>query len=506
MSSWISGRLDKLGLFWLALTHRLLFLFSNPDAEWPYTIFYFGDTRNFYDIVSAFMQGNRLEGGLPFHPPAFPWFLSGVYWVTGANPSTGAVNHLAVKIVFCLVGSCGPVLLYTWVKPHLGRLVAILSALMMVWHFGFLVLSVAPLSEGLFLDVLLVSLILFQSLPGHPFSRSSKPLKKPLLIIYGLSLGFLPLIRAEGLAFSMGQILIIGWAVKKQRWKWAWVTVCFLLPIAGWTWRNFRSLSQINEQYRSQLAEPLPTFVPFTLYGPINLALANHENANGTFNTLPLEVAGETTRLDLTNPVHLRLLLHGERDALAFMQNHPGQFVTLAWKKLVILSDVFSLGWTQWDLPGGLNGTRRPVDVFTPSSKVHAVFVLFPLAGIILIFRSKNRYFGIFILGIMGIMTGVTILFFGYVRLGLMALPFLFPPAALALSTLLKKKDRQRHIKTGMGIIALLMMLDLGGLIFKKDFQATGTTLKGSNLINQDLSVELKMKFVPLFPTDKKEP
>ena len=65
------------GLALLAWLHRLAFLSSNRDRAWPYTVFYEGDSRTFFEYARALLAGRLHDSGIPFHPPGFPGFLAG---------------------------------------------------------------------------------------------------------------------------------------------------------------------------------------------------------------------------------------------------------------------------------------------------------------------------------------------------------------------------------------------------------------------------------------------
>ena len=98
----------------------------------------------------------------------------------------------------------------------------------------------------------------------------------------------------------------------------------WLLAVAPWAARNAVRLAEFNERHAGRLAEPLPLFVPLTLYGPLNLALANHPGSDGTFSPAPL-TAGGGTMLDLEDPRHLEMVLHGQRMAWRWAREHPAR-------------------------------------------------------------------------------------------------------------------------------------------------------------------------------------
>ena len=127
--------------------------------------------------------------------------------------------------------------------------------------------------------------------PGAPAGRSGRQRRAAgnPPSASGLILGFLALIRAEGVLIAvllvgtgllgaLARPIAAGVSSPGPWWRWA----------GCWPWRPGRSrnavrLSAMNERLAGRLAEPLPTFVPLTIYGPVNLALANNPQADGTF-------------------------------------------------------------------------------------------------------------------------------------------------------------------------------------------------------------------------------
>ncbi|MFL6293072.1 MAG: hypothetical protein ACJ759_19435, partial [Thermoanaerobaculia bacterium] len=103
-----AGRADlwwALGLTVLAWVHRLAFLKSNLDWDWPYTIFYEGDSETFYEYARALLNGRLYDNGIPFHPPGFAWVLAFIHTLVGAGAGHERVPYFAVKVVTALIGS-----------------------------------------------------------------------------------------------------------------------------------------------------------------------------------------------------------------------------------------------------------------------------------------------------------------------------------------------------------------------------------------------------------------
>ncbi|HYO12034.1 MAG TPA: glycosyltransferase family 39 protein, partial [Thermoanaerobaculia bacterium] len=421
------------GLTLLAWIHRILFLRSNRDWSWPYTVFYEGDSETFFNYARALIEGRLYDNGIPFHPPGFAWVLAGIHTLVGAGPGE-RVPYFAVRVIVALIGSLPVGLLYLAVRPYLGRTIALLAALLSVYHFGLSVLAVAPVTEGTYLSLLLGSILLWSRLE-HPLAAPEAPpggWKSALFL--GLLLGFLALTRAEGVLIAV--ILIgtglLGRFARRQislasLRPWGLIALGWVLAVTPWTIRNGIRLSEMNERLGNRLAEPLPVVVPLTIYGPVNLALANNPQAKGTFSRDFLASQSHAPVLDLTDPDHLELILHGDRVARTWILENPGDFARLVLVKWRLFFSAWKLGWTQWNLPGGLVGDRQPVDVFVPDSPAALAFGL-PLALLGLLYglavSGGPRRWTILVLLLTAAGMVTTGLFFGYTRLGLLALPF----------------------------------------------------------------------------------
>ena len=127
---------------------------------------------------------------------------------------------------------------------------------------------------------------------------------------------------------------------------------------------------------------------PFvSAYGPLNFALANHADATGGFDRSPLSeppgLAGGRTSYpaflvqglppaDLTfvYPPHLNLFNEGYAIGWGWIARHPADFVRLAFRKLAIFWEGAAAGFTGYNLPMGLSGNRRAVDLVTAEGGV----------------------------------------------------------------------------------------------------------------------------------------
>lgn len=504
-----------LGLTLLAWVHRLAFLRSNRDWTWPYTLFYEGDSQTFYDYARALLDGRLYDNGIPFHPPGFAWVLAAIHALVGAGPGENRVPYVAVKVVIALVGSLPVGLLYLLVKPYLGRAAALIASLLCAWHFGLYVIGVAPVTEGTYLTVLMLCLLLWSRRFEHPLAAPDIPRGGwKSAVGLGLLLGFLALIRAEGVLIAVilvgvGLVGSVGAALRRWR-PWALVALGWALAVAPWAIRNAIHLSGMNERLAGRLAEPLPTFVPLTIYGPVNLALANNPKASGTFSRDFLASQAHSSVLDLTDPQHLEFILHGDRLAWDWIRKNPGDFARLVGAKWKLFFSAWTLGWTQWDWPGGLKGVRRPVDVFTPDSGAGwGLGLPFAVLGLVCCLStpgaSRRWAFLVLLLTLAGMVT--TGLFFGYVRQGLLVLPFWLTLTAAALVwmgerfakrasgfTFLPAGPSRRLLQTLAGVALVLLLLELRGAGDNRNYLATGTNLPGQNYLDRDQPVYLQVK------------
>src|SRR5262249_52098210 len=137
-----------------------------------------------------------------------------------------------------------------------------------------------------------------------------------------------------------------------------------LLVIVPWSLRNARTLARYDREH-PELAEPLPVFVLVSNYGALNFALANAPGADGTFKP-DLITQGTGAGIDFADARQLSLYLHGYGEGLQYLTGHPAEGATLIARKIAIGLDAGSLGYGISNLPGGLTGTRRAVDLFTP--------------------------------------------------------------------------------------------------------------------------------------------
>ncbi len=580
-------------LLWLvAFSHRLFLQLGSVDRSWPFPVFYEGDAETFHRFALSILAGQTYDGGIPFHPPLYPLFLAAAHALLG-NPAPGLVLRIAHGAVYAL----SVPLLWLWMRKHLPAGAALAGALLAAWSFGLAVISTAAVSEGLYLLLLLAGLLAFDGLreaqegsagatrPGgggtgrRPAGRVSVAARRAIPL--GVLGGLLALTRAEGLGWSLLLLAAGGLAAWRARrlgsgevaalppavssavraaaaspssgtrsasrapvLPWAIALGALLLTLAPWTVRNAVVLSRANRLEATRHLDPLPTLVITTAYGPLNFALANHAGAPGYFTRRALTSGLRRDVLDLTDPQHRDLFLHGYHRGWDWIRRHPGDFFSLAARKVALLARGLRLGWTQWDLPGGLKGTRYPVDLVTPDSgaavPIHLALLLSG-AWLLLTGRAgggRGRRSGRVLLAVAGgsvlFSIGVTVAFFGYARQSLPTLALLcgvegtalasgagwlwrrvrrFPgwtPDAVPRTVSVELPDPGDPRRDGLlagptsrargpllvaGLIVALWAIEFAGAFQNRNFLATGETqADSSRMLNRDSIMVLSPK------------
>lgn len=510
-----------LGLGALAFFHRLCFLRSNRDRDWPFTIFYEGDSEFYFRFARSVAGGEVYDQGLPFHPPGFAYLLSWIHsWVGDGE----RIPHFDVKVVLAGLSSMAVCWLYLLTRRYLGHRVGLVAGLLATYHFGLYVISVAPVTEGVFLSLSLGIWYLFVTRFEHPLSapdaRPTTALWAPVLL--GALAGCAALVRAEAMllpfllvAFGLwGSWSTAGFGLGRLKqadvWgPWLVTLAAAALVVAPWTLHNHRTLSELNRDLEGKIAEPLPTFVPITIYGPLNLALANNSLADGSFSRDVMSSQKLQGNLDLEDPQHLEFVLHGDRMARRWIAEHPGDFLTLMGKKWELASRAATLGFSQWNQPGGLDGVRRPVDVMTPE-RDGLRWILLPLAGaglvvLWLVGGAARRWLWLSFAATLLPIISITV-FFGYVRQGLLMMPWVLVLVAAVLVAVAERglqglrpdavPDRlsRRRALALVALVAVTMaVLEYRGVDDERNYEATGTTIPGSHKLNRDQPVTLKV-------------
>ncbi len=480
-------------IFLLAAGERLAFLLGSSDRAWPFSIFYEGDAEAFYEFAQAILAGRPYDNGIPFHPPLFPLALAGLHGLLG-DP----VPHGILRAILAIASAIVPLLLFLSLRRAIGRGAALAAALLACFSFALDALGTAATSEGLSMILVLWMVLLAMA---ARFDGDARPRRRAALL--GLLTGLAALARAEGVA--AGLLIFAAWSCVGRSAPWRsrvapslfWVGALALV-LAPWTIRNAVSLSAWNESVGRGIGVELPRFVPITSYGPLNFALANHDGASGGFSRALLRSKSEVAVLDLADPEHARHFIHGGEIGLAWISRRPGAFLRLAGRKIEIASRALDLGWTPWNLPLGRSGTRLPVDLFAPDrSGLRYAQILLAVAGAALLLRrSRDRSTLAILAAPIVALLAANVLFFGYVRLGALALPYLFALEGIALAALAARLPAGWKARiagrwgVGIAIAAAIAILAVAATQ-DRNYTASGTSDRPGGKLIRDAPIRI---------------
>jgi hypothetical protein len=259
---------------------------------------------------------------------------------------------------------------------------------------------------------------------------------------------------------------------------------------------------EILDQAFGYRPRPLRRFPFVSSYGPLNFALANHARATGGFDRSLLEeapplgggassyppflVQGLPPRdLTFVYPPHLRLFNEGYSIGGKWILDHSGAFARLALRKLAIFWPGTASGLTGWNLPVGLSGLRRPVDMVVPdrglTGRVWRIVILFGcLAGIV---AGRRRAAIVPWLVFLLTRLAATVLFFGYARQGAAAIPVVGVLVGLAASA---TPIRIRAGSTAIPLLLLGVALDGARAVAKPELAIDGRRVTVSEPLHPD--------------------
>ncbi|MFP2925637.1 ArnT family glycosyltransferase, partial [Pyxidicoccus sp. 3LG] len=132
--------------FGLSLLLRWLFLQATPDRNWPFSIFFYGDSRFFHTYALDWVRDRPGQATLPYHPPLFPWCLGLLYRVLG-EPKGSAYPY---KLALAVLNSATVAFTWWWWRRVMGTAWSLVGAALFASSFGWLVLSTTYSNEVLY--------------------------------------------------------------------------------------------------------------------------------------------------------------------------------------------------------------------------------------------------------------------------------------------------------------------------------------------------------------------
>ncbi|MBU1627288.1 glycosyltransferase family 39 protein [bacterium] len=374
-----------------------------------------------------FLEGKKIDSGIPFRPPLYIIILAFLYKLTSSS-------YFAAKMLNSILLSSSCVFIYLIGSILLGELTGLITSILWASSFGRIMMAGSLNNEALY--IFLTTLIIYILI------KKDLMLTNKGYIALGFLSGLAMLTRSEYQLFIILILFLLIFKIKNIKEflkKGGLIIVAAFIVILPWMIRNYITISVINKEHGYGLCK----FVPVTAYGGLNFATANNEIAEGGFSRNILESLGPfDTEFSFDKKQHLHFFKNGYKEGLNFFLENPEAGLELIFKKLIILSDALSFGYLTFDFPSGLHGFRRYVDAFYPEDKlsflINIILLCIGLALLIIDKKLKFTFLPVFAL----IFTTLTanILFFGYVRLGLTVVPFLLIfiayPIAMLISAL----------------------------------------------------------------------
>ena len=441
-----------LGVAVIALLARVIYLLAHARTD-AFSLL-LGDARVYDEWARRILAGEGTREVF-YQAPLYPYFLAAVYGILGPSVT-------AVKGVQIVLGSVGCALLAGATRDFFAvagserraRIAGVAAGLLLALHPSAIFFDGTLQKTSL--DLFLLPALL-AALARHQRGGWRRPWLAPT--VSGLALGLLALTRENSLLFLpvvLGWIVWLGPAAPRR----SWFAPAMLL--AGW------------------LAIVLPVSIrngvvggEFTLTtaqaGP-NFYIGNHARANGSY--VPLLTGRGDARYERADAVRLaeeargRALTPGEvsrhwmDQAVQFIRSHPGRWLALTGRKLLLALNVVELGDTE-DLYTAAEESRV-LRLLLPTMSFG---ILLPLvaAGLVLTWPARRTLWILHALGLV-YLAGL-VAFFIVSRYRLPLVPLVLPFAAASVAFVVEGEWRRMRgglvIKAGLALLAAAIVANL---------------------------------------------
>ena len=260
-----------------------------------------------------------------FRPPGYPYFLAGVYFITGSS-------HLAARLVQMLLGlaSCG--LAFTLARRLFGHAVGLMCAALMSCYWVFIYFEGELLAPVLEVFLALATLNVLARWPLRTTYKNT--------ILAGVLDGLFALVRPNALVLAPVALVWILWMARRRK-----DYTCFKVALVGFPLGLGLAIAPTTLRNYVVAGE----WVPISSNGGINLYIGNNEYTDCVTPNLP--ILGDVTTMTswscfdepaitaAVEKIEGRPLKSSEvsrffeRKAFSYMAANPGKTLGLAWKK-----------------------------------------------------------------------------------------------------------------------------------------------------------------------------
>lgn len=477
------------GVFFLAILQTFCLVQANVDSQLVFSAYMFGDSDHYLTYAQSILAHGLHEASPPFHPPLTAFFLSAVLILANGSPPSILSIKLLLSLSFVLVS-----LLTAMIAGRKGGpLATAIAGVLTATSFGLAVVGSVPASEMLYLFWLLLSVWVI---------IRRETLSISLFLCLGVVSGLAWLTRGEHLLLIPVLAAVAAMKLTGERsfiYRLLLATVfcgVSLLTVSPWTVRNYRVMTQINRTIETDTRDclhPLPDFVPVTLYGPLNFALANLPPSEGTFSREALPKVQGSSRLDFHDTVHRRFISDGYQMGFQALLNDRLRTRRLMIRKIDLMTRGLSNGFTVLNLPGGLAGIRQPIDLFTPRIKWFRWIVLLWFSGGILWLFRHEQHLAVLISVLIIHRFIVTLLFYGYARHGILLWPLWAIVAGITTSKLVCHGPTRRWLKRGVvAAVCLSVLINLWTVMNPPELQVDYTTDPATGRVDQQQVMKIR--------------
>jgi hypothetical protein len=358
MRAWLTPNRDMLMIVFVAFVLRASLVGWLHDMRG-----YTGDETEYISLAKKLSEGQPFvdsNGEWATKAPCYPFVLSLCFRLFGASLFVPHLLNVSLGTiaVFLGFGVCR--------RLCNDRFIALTAAGIMAVYPGLVVYSCLLQSEALYIVLLLLLILAGEALRAHVSVSSA--------ILFGVIAGVANLTRAVLTGFVPLVLFVIGWMHRERLGmmggKLLLAAVVWLLVLAPWTWRNYKTLDVL---------------VPVSSWGGMSLVLGNNPHATGTWKPKPAFDAWFAEKADangvqLSSSTEVQRSRLGTHLALEFWRTEPLAATRLAVRKLY-MHIVYPITNTDTYIPLQLAAVMADVAVY-----------FFAGIGLLAVVGQRNMY------------------------------------------------------------------------------------------------------------------